>query len=97
MPAAEALACGCLVIGYHGQGAKEYFREPYTCSIEDGNIIAFVKAVEKIAMDYATTPQKYLNFMQEGSKKILAAYSPEKEKTDISHAWQIFQERLNII
>ena len=25
LPPAEALACGCLVIGYHGGGGREYF------------------------------------------------------------------------
>jgi glycosyltransferase involved in cell wall biosynthesis len=92
LPSAEAIACGCIVIGNHGQGGKEYFNRPYAYTVETGNIIAFVKEVEYIALDYEKNTQQYLEYAQEGSKKILELYSPENEKEDIINAWNNFQK-----
>ncbi|MCA3339319.1 MAG: hypothetical protein INF90_12425 [Roseomonas sp.] len=47
LPPLEAALSGALVIGYTGQGAKEYFCEPNFWPIENGNFIAFVHAVEQ--------------------------------------------------
>jgi hypothetical protein len=82
MPPAEAMACGCVVIGYHGQGGKEYLKRPYGYPIDTGDLIEFALTVEKIALNYET-------FQGEGkmaSEFILQHYSQEQEKRDIKHA-----------
>lgn len=96
LPPAEAIACGCIVIGYHGQGGREYLRPPYAHVVETGNIISFAKEVERIALDYTSNPQKYLKDTQEGSKFILQTYSPQFEKEDIANAWRIFQDAMSL-
>ena len=47
MPPAEAMACGCYVIGFTGLGGREFF-DPAICTpVEEGNILSFAKAVER--------------------------------------------------
>ncbi len=46
LPALEALACGCIVVGYHGYGGREFFLPPLATPVEEGNIAAFAHAAE---------------------------------------------------
>ncbi len=45
LPPLEAAFSGNLVVGYTGQGAKEYFNRPIFREVEPGNISAFVQEV----------------------------------------------------
>lgn len=45
LPPLEAAFCGNAVVGYTGQGAREYFEAPIFKTIESGNFHAFVTAV----------------------------------------------------
>lgn len=83
MPPVEAMACGCVVIGYHGQGGKEYLKPPYAHAIASGDIVHFVETVEKIALDY----DQYKNKGKLASEYILKHYSREQEKKDFKRAW----------
>lgn len=84
MPPAEAMACGCVVIGYHGQGGKEYLKRPYAHPIDSGEIVQFALTVEKIALNYAS----YQDEGKMASEFILKHYSSEREKQDIREALQ---------
>ena len=52
VPPVEAALCGNIVIGYHGQGGKEYWRHPNFINVDQGDIRGFVEAalltVEKV-------------------------------------------------
>ncbi len=43
VPPVEAALSGNIVIGYHGQGGKEYWKEPNFIAVEQGNIQLFIK------------------------------------------------------
>lgn len=45
MPPLEASLCGNSVIGYTGEGAKEYWREPLFKEIQPGNLRGFLAAI----------------------------------------------------
>ncbi len=47
LPPLEAAFCGNAVVGYTGQGAREYFEAPLFEVIESGNIHAFVQAIRR--------------------------------------------------
>lgn len=42
VPPVEAALCGNIVIGYHGQGGKEYWNEPNFVEVEQGDVQGFV-------------------------------------------------------
>lgn len=82
MPPVEAMACGCVVIGYHGQGGKEYLKRPYAYPIDAGDLVQFALTIEAVALNYET----YKHEGKIASQFILQHYSQEQEKLDIKHA-----------
>ena len=48
LPPAEAIACGCRVVGFHGMAAREFFDEPFASAVEDGDVIGLARAVEDV-------------------------------------------------
>jgi len=45
LPPIEAALSGNKIIGYHGEGGKEYWKEPIFTAIESGNIRSFVEQI----------------------------------------------------
>jgi glycosyltransferase involved in cell wall biosynthesis len=86
LPPAEAMACGCVVIGYQGEGGKEYFNENFCFPVEDGNIINFVKKIEFIALTHSVSD--LLEIGKKASDFILSAYNSDIEKNDIISIWK---------
>lgn len=46
LPALEAMACGCFVVGFSGRGGSEYFKREHSVEILDGDIVEFARQVE---------------------------------------------------
>lgn len=57
LPPAEAMSCGCVAIGYHGMGGREYFDTAFSYPVEHGEIVAYVRAVEKVLELYRRDPE----------------------------------------
>ena len=73
-PPLEAAVAGNKVIGYHGQGGKEYMKEPVFTIIEKGNILKFVKTIiQNIDKNINKKKQKLQ------IKKLLEIYSKKNE------------------
>lgn len=81
LPAAEAMACGCIVIGYHGMGGREFLRVPYAYPIEHGDIVSFAGTVE------ALLPEDLTSQARAASAYILGEYSEDAERESILRAW----------
>lgn len=45
VPPVEAALCGNIVIGYHGQGGKEYWKQPNFILIDQGDIQGFINHI----------------------------------------------------
>ena len=87
LPAAEAMACGSIVIGYHGMGGKEFFDPAFSYPIQNADIIAFAQAVEEVIKEYNNNPHIFEKKGQQASEYILKTYTTEKEKEDIRTFW----------
>lgn len=88
LPAAEAMASGCVVVGFHGGGGKEFFRPEFSYPIEQGNILQFAKTIEQLITDYDTSPDPLLKKGRMAADFIRERYSPEKEESDVIAAWK---------
>jgi len=84
LPPAEAIASGCRVIGFHGMGAREFFRAPYALAIDDGDIIAFATAVEDAL---ATADLQDTTIAVEGAAWITGRYSIATQASDLGEAF----------
>jgi hypothetical protein len=83
LPPAEAMACGCYVVGFTGQAGREYFHAGTSIAVEEGNVLAMAKAVEGTLEAFNKDP---LGIRQRGlaaSSRILGDYSPEAERADL--------------
>lgn len=92
LPPAEAMACGCIVIGYHGQGGKEFFKEGLTYPIEQSNLIAYAKCVKEVIEEFRINPLKMQEIGRQASQFILDKYSlANQEKSVLA----IFKQLIN--
>ncbi|RED19580.1 intein [Flavobacterium cutihirudinis] len=87
MPPAEAMACGCIVVGYTGKGGKEFFKNDFCYTIEDRDIIAFAKTIENLALEYEEDNQSFVEKGKKASEFILSEYSMEMEVKTILDSW----------
>lgn len=87
MPVAEAMACGCIVIGYHGQGGKELFKEEFSYPIEYHDLINFTKKVEEVIRQYEINKEYLIKKGELASQFIHQRYSLESEEAAIVRIW----------
>ena len=92
LPALEAMSAGCVVIGYHGMGGREFFRPEFSFPIEFGDIRAYVEAVESALHQYEREPKKFRAMGQAASDFARKMYSPERETREVVDAWTAFLE-----
>lgn len=88
LPPAEALSCGGLVVGYHGEGGQEFFKPPFAHPIPHGSIIEYVKKVEEIALLFEQEHAKFIAYGKQGSDFIQNKYSIEKEDAAVIETWR---------
>lgn len=49
LPPAEAMASGCYVVGFTGDGGREFMLPRFCSPVEDPNLLALVREVERVA------------------------------------------------
>lgn len=87
LPSAEAMVCGCTVVGYHGMGGKEFYRPEFCFPIETGNIVKVARTVEEVLELFNKNPQYLLDRASKASEFIRRNYSPEIQKRDVLEFW----------
>lgn len=83
LPPLEAIACGCLVVGFTGYAGREFFQSPFAISIEDGDVGAFAAAIEQVVAWTDAEPEAALRAAREGSRYALQKYSLQIERNDL--------------
>lgn len=87
LPPAEALSTGALVVGYDGEGGKEFFHPPFAHAIPHGNIIGFVKKVEEMMALFENDRELFIQIGKMGSDFIASRYSIAEENRSIVEVW----------
>ena len=88
LPPAEAMACGCIVIGYTGKGGDEYFKEEFSYRVDDRDVIGFVKKIENVIKQYDLNKNLMLDKSKKASEFILNEYSLINEENDAIQIWK---------
>ncbi len=94
LPPAEAMACGCVAVGYHGMGGREFFRPEFSSPVDHGDILSFTLAVEQAIDEERTNPEAFRAKGRQASQFILKEYSRQREESDIVSYWQSMPGRL---
>jgi len=87
LPPAEAMSCGCIVIGYHAGGGKEFFRPEFSYPVECGDVIGYARIVEQVIADYCADPAPFAAKGRAAADFIGENYSPEHERADVVNFW----------
>jgi hypothetical protein len=80
LPPAEAMACGCYVIGFPGFAGREFLHPEFSSPIADGDVLAFARAVEAAL---AQEPAMLAARAQEGAEYVRRHYSPDRQRDDL--------------
>lgn len=84
LPPAEAMACGCYVIGYHGQGGSEYFDPAYSSPIAESDLLAYASEIERVTAEYDADPDPHTQRGLAASRAVLERYSSDGLRADLS-------------
>jgi glycosyltransferase involved in cell wall biosynthesis len=83
LPAAEAMACGCYVVGFHGFAGREFFRPEFSSPVAPGDVLAFAQAVENAVERDALDPGWCAARGAEAAAFIAREYSPDRERHEV--------------
>jgi glycosyltransferase involved in cell wall biosynthesis len=87
LPALEALACGCHVVGFDGFGGRELFQPPFAVSVENGDVIAFARAVEAAVRRMDEDPAAMAAAADAGVRFVREQYSSAAERQTLVEAF----------
>lgn len=87
LPAAEAMRCGCIVIGYDGQGGAEFMTPDIARPVREGRTLDVVEAIEGVLAEFDRDPVALDPVRQAASRRIALRYSEEAWRSSIKEAW----------
>jgi glycosyltransferase involved in cell wall biosynthesis len=80
LPAAEAMASGCFVVGFPGFGGRELFDPHCSAPVEDGDVLgAAVRLADAIEL-YETRPSELCEAGMRARRRIVEAWAPEGQR-----------------
>lgn len=83
LPPCEALACGCLVVGFDGFAGREFFRPPFAVAVENGDVVAFARAAEDMLRRVTEEPEWATDAAAAGAAFAFEQYSVANERDDL--------------
>lgn len=92
LPPAEAMAAGCITIGYTGVGGEEYFTPENGFPIKDGDMVAFAETLSNLAREYAETPDRLDAFRRAAAMAIRDRYSEDRTRAALLRFWDGFEK-----
>lgn len=88
LPPAEAMAAGCLVIGYTGVGANEFFTAETGFVIEQNDTPEMLAKVEEVVMAYRRDPAPLDALRAEAARRIATRYARDAARRSLIAAWE---------
>jgi hypothetical protein len=83
LPPLEAMASGCLVVGFDGFAGREFFGSPYARSVENGDVVAFARAVEELIRQFESDPTELAELSDAAERFVAEHYSANGERDDL--------------
>lgn len=84
LPAAEAMACGCYVVGNDGFGGREFFRPGCCARVENGDVAGFAAAVETAVLAERGDPGWCAARGRRAARFVLQEYSLQRERDEVA-------------
>jgi len=84
MPPAEAMACGCVVVGFTGYAGDEYMRPGLCWPVPDHDVLTAAKTLEEVM---SQDMDKLIDMGKQASRFIRSEYSSSKEIQSVVSVW----------
>ena len=94
LPLAEAIACGCIAVGYHGLAGRDFCTKALH-HVEYGDLLGFVNILEQAVYEFEANPQVVSSDLLRNADHLLREYSFEREKEICLNVWQNIVNCLN--
>lgn len=95
LPVAEAIACGCSVVGYSGLGGRELYQSTLygstSFNVEYGDWMGFIDGVLDIIFRLNTHPDSFFSDLRHYAIDIKRRYSFEEMTNSVRHATSLLQ------
>lgn len=86
LPLAEAIACGCLVVGYHGLAGRD-FALPHMRVVEFGDLLGLLQGIDAEIQRFDADPAQVIDERVKASQTIQARYGLEQERECCLRTW----------
>ena len=86
LPLAEAIACGCIAVGYHGLAGRD-FALPHLHVVEFGDLLGLLRAVDQELARFDAAPEAVIQERLAASEAILQTYSLKAELECCLRTW----------
>ena len=86
LPLAEAIACGCLTVGYHGLAGRD-FSSSSLAQVEYGDLLGFMTTLETTLRSFEADPEAMTTQLIERACSLRERYSFENEKSRCLEVW----------
>ena len=88
LPPAEAMASGCYVIGFTGDGGREFMLPEFCSPVEDQNLLEVLTEVERAAGLWAAEPLVMSQKVKASRDFVLTHFSYERFRTNLVSAFE---------
>jgi glycosyltransferase involved in cell wall biosynthesis len=80
MPAAEAMASGCFVVGFSGFGGRDLFDGDWAREVEDGDVLTAARELATAIADYESDPATIRSHGARARTEVTARFSLERQR-----------------
>lgn len=87
LPALEAMASGCLVVGFHGFGGSEYARTENGLWLPEVDVLAAARKLVQAVDMYDSAPEKVRAMIASG-RETAARYSKRQQAVALQEYWE---------
>jgi glycosyltransferase involved in cell wall biosynthesis len=87
LPPAEAMASGCVVVGYHGRGGREYWAPGCTHPVEFGDLDGYERTAEGVLRELRLRPAAVHASGREAAAFIRATYPAGQQDRSVVDTW----------
>jgi hypothetical protein len=91
LPPAEAMAAGCVVIGFDGFGGHELFRN-HGVAVPEGDVVSFAQSAEGVLRDLDGRDSAFEEMRRRASDFVRSAYTIEQQASDAIRIFPSFQD-----
>jgi hypothetical protein len=86
LPLAEAIACGCICVGYHGLGGRDFCSRALH-AVEFGDLLGFLNSLEQAIAAFEQDPHTTTQHLLEQALAIRSRYATEREVQRALQVW----------